>query len=275
MMRARVVAATLLTTASLAAAPLAAQLGGPVLLTQSDALATADLVELTRLGAKDVWLAGGTSALSPAIATELADRGFTWHRFQGATRYDTARQIAEQVGGTSVFVTSATAWPDAVAVSGLAAAKQAPILLVDRDGVPADTTQALGTLHATDITVIGGASSVSDSVLSTLRSISGATVNRVAGSTRYETSLAVANAAVAQGFSRDHTWVATGSDWPDALAAGPASAALGGVLVLVDGHSGLLSSSLSTWLRNTTDLVVVGGDTSITSPAASALAAAL
>ena len=49
------------------------------------------------------------------------------------------------------------AGPIAVAVSGLAALTRSPILLVDRDGVPAATAQALTALGATNVTVVGGA----------------------------------------------------------------------------------------------------------------------
>jgi cell wall-associated protease len=252
---------------ALAAAPLAAKLGAPVLLTASDGLSNDVISEIRRLGATEAWLAGGSAALSPAIESQLlAINVASAHRIAGTSRYDTARQIAAQVGGSSVFITSASAWPDAVAVSGLAAAKRAPILLVDRDSVPAATAQAINELHPTSITAIGGTGVISNGVVNQL---GGAT--RLAGATRYDTSLAVANFAVSQGFSRGHTWVATGSDWPDALAAGPASAVAGAILVLIDGHNGVIPLSLTNWLGGTTDLTVVGGEASVTSAVASIL----
>ena len=67
-------------------------------------------------------------------------------RLAGATRYDTARLMAQQLGSASAYVVQATDWPSAVAVSGLAALTKAPILLVDRTTVPAVTSQALAAL---------------------------------------------------------------------------------------------------------------------------------
>jgi putative cell wall-binding protein len=124
---------------------------------------------------------------------------------------------------------------------------------------------ALNELHPTSITAVGGTGVISDAVVSLLGA------SRLAGNSRYETSLAVANAVVAQGFSAAHTWVATGSDWPDALAAGPASAAAGAVLVLVDGHNGVVPSSLASWLAGSPTLTVVGGNASVTSAVGSIL----
>lgn len=255
---------------ALAAAPLAARLGAPVLLTPTAALSPAVADEIRRLGATDAWLTGGAAALSTDVEAALTSSGVATHRIAGTSRYDTARQIALQLGGTSVFVTSASSWPDAVAVSGLAASTQTPILLVDQWSVPSDTATALSTLRPTAITVIGGTGVIAGSVLNALAS-TGATITRLAGATRYDTSLAVADAAVARGLSAASTWVATGSDWPDALAAGPASAAAGGILVLVDGHSGVVSQSLATWLAATENLVIVGGEASVTPVAASLL----
>jgi hypothetical protein len=64
-------------------------------------------------------------------------------------------------------------------------------------------------------------------------------------------------------------WLATGNDWPDALAAGPAAAASGAVLVLVDGRDLSRSPAAEAWLTahqtGFREVVVVGGATSLSS----------
>ena len=248
---------------ALAAAPLAGQLDAPVLLTGSGALDAAVAGEIRRLGATSARVIGGTGALGTAVETGLRDDGVSdVRRVAGTSRYDTARLIAESVGGTSVYIAQASSWPDAVAVSGLAALTGRPILLVDRATVPGATAQALSTLGATSATIVGGTGAVDEAVAGTLRT-SGLTVSRLAGSTRYATSAAVADAALVAGGDPSTTWIATGRDWPDALAAGPAAAASGAVLLLVDGRSG--SGPSSAWLADNADAVlVVGGAASIT-----------
>jgi hypothetical protein len=74
-------------------------------------------------------------------------------------------------------------------------------------------------------------------------------VTRVAGLTRYATSAALADVAVTAGARSGRPWLATGRNWPDALAAGPAAAADGGVLVLVDGHGLDGSPDTRDWVR--------------------------
>lgn len=60
----------------------------------------------------------------------------------------------------------------------------------------------------------------------------GVTPQRLSGPDRYGTSAAVVTEALARGADASKLWLATGGDWPDALAAGPAIAQRRGVLAL-------------------------------------------
>ena len=64
----------------------------------------------------------------------------------------------------------------------------------------------------------------------------GATVERIAGTTRYGTSAAIAEAGLADGLSMDGVWLATGRGFPDGLVAGAAAGHTGVPLVLIDGQ---------------------------------------
>ena len=151
-----------------------------------------------------------------------------------------------------MYIASANGWADAVAASGLAAFTHVPILLVDGDRIPAATADALATLAPTSITVVGGRAAVPDSVVDAMHA------TRLGGATRYETSDAVAAAAVAAGADATRLWMATGADWPDALTAGPAAAGSGAVLRLVNGV-------LPQVPGNVKELVVVGGEAAVRS----------
>lgn len=240
---------------ALSGAPLAAQLGAPVLLTGSQRLHPSVAAELARLGATRAVLLGSRTALAAQVEEDLRAAGVDdIERIGGADRFATAAAVAGQVGGTEVFVVEgasadpARGWPDAVAVSGLAAFTGAPLLLVTREQLPEATRQALADLGVTDATIVGSTAAVSATVEQAIRA-EGVATTRLAGRTRYETSVAVADAAAAAGADPTVVWLATGRNWPDALAAGPLAARDRGVLLLVDGHDLDASPPARTWLQ--------------------------
>jgi putative cell wall-binding protein len=222
----------------LAGAPLAGKAGGPLLLTPRDGLPATVGAEVTRLGATRAIILGDEGVVGPAVAASLRDRGLTVERLAGADRFATAAAVAERVGGKEAYLASgfdpdpARGWPDALSVSGLAALDHHPVLLVTQDKLPPATANALTAMGVTKVTIIGGTAAVSDAVAAAVRA-TGASVDRVAGADRYATSRAVADKAIAGGASVARSWVATGANWPDALAGGPAAANGSGPFLLV------------------------------------------
>lgn len=184
-------------------------------------------------------------------------------RIDGPDRFATAAAVAGRIGGSEVFVVEgrdpdpARGWPDAVAVAALAAATARPILLTDSEALPTVTRDALAGVAS--VTIVGGEVAVSDTVRQEITA-TGATVERVAGRTRYETSVAVAERMVAAGLDPSRPWVATGEAFADALVAGPAAASVGSVLLLVDGEAERLGPAVASFLGEDLDVpVVVGG----------------
>lgn len=231
---------------ALAGAPLAGVLSAPILLTARDRLSPGVADEIRRLGASRALLLGGSSALGPEVEREVAAAGVgEVTRFAGTDRFDTARLVAEAVleatGDGEVYLTlgahpdPARGWPDAVALSALAAARRRPVLLTGGDGLAPPVTELLATRPPDRITVIGGTAALSDGLLEPLRGL--APLERVAGADRYATSVAVAERALADGGDGRQVWLATGGSHADALAGGAAAAATGGVLLLVDARS--------------------------------------
>jgi putative cell wall-binding protein len=215
----------------------------PLLLTGSDALAPVVLAEINRLGASRAVLLGGTAALSEQVATDLAVAGLEVDRIAGPDRFGTAAAIARRLGPSApvAFVTEgahpdpARGWPDALSAAPYAAVQGQPILLVTRDSIPPATADVLSGLGVTEAIIVGGPTAVSEAVEAGL-----ATHNprRLAGATRYATSAAVHAEAVRSGVAdATRVWLGTGRSFPDALAAGPAVAADGGSMLLVDPES--------------------------------------
>lgn len=223
----------------LAASGLAGSYGCPVLLTEPAVLSAGVDDEVTRLGATQVFVIGGPAAVSDAVLAALDHGGRTITRVAGPTRYATAAAVAAQmrahetsegrVPSTEALIVNGLSYPDALAASPIAYARKMPILLVSSAGVPSATSGELASMGATMSYVIGGAGAVPDSVVASLSTDS----TRVAGATRQQTAIAVADFAVARGWS---TWgtvgLSTGWAYPDALAAGALLGKQGGVMLL-------------------------------------------
>jgi putative cell wall-binding protein len=225
---------------ALAGAPLARHLAAPLLLTGPTGLDPITAAEIERLGVEEAVLLGGESALGPKVADDLQQLGVQSRRLWGTDRFATAAAISEELpeGDRVVLVEGAHAdanrgWPDAVSAAPFAAAATAPLLLTTADTLPAATSRALRERAPGIVTVVGGTAAVSEDVAIAAAEAAGGTHERIAGPTRVATSVAVADAQIAAGTgSAASLWVATATNWPDALAAGPAVAADGGVLLL-------------------------------------------
>ena len=173
---------------ALAAAPLSKKLDAPILMTDSAKLDDRTLAEIRTLGAKNVTIVGGTVAISQAIQDSLGSNGLTITRIAGQQGYDTAAQISASVGidpTHTVYLANAYAIPDAIAISAFAAEQGSPILLTDRDQLPASTLQALTDLKVSNIVLLGGTAVIGTSVENDLSSKY--SVKRWGGFDRYDT----------------------------------------------------------------------------------------
>lgn len=209
----------------LSAGPLASLLGGPVLLTAPDAVPQNVLDEVTRLHPGRVIVVGGTKAVSDAAVAQLAaTAGLAPERIAGDDRYATAAQVAAAfpAGGAAAYAAAGTRFADALAGGAAAAAQGVPLVLVATDAVPPSTASALSRLQPREVRVLGGTDSVADSAVAGLRAVV-PDVRRIAGNDRYATAQAVAT-DVAAAARPAEALMATGSTFPDALAAAPLAA---------------------------------------------------
>lgn len=258
---------------ALSGAPLAVAEGGPLLLTDDNVLSPAAAAEIDRLGATRAIMLGGDVALKPAVKSALEARGLTVERIAGSSRFDTAKLVSERIGATRAVVVEGVnpspsrGWPDAVAASSWAASTGRAILLVRADALPDETADALDGM--TDVVVVGGQVAVSSAVQSAVDAIAG-DVSRIAGDTRYDTSVRVVERSLADGNTLDVVWLATGTGFADALTAGPAAALTTGVLLLVHGGDASGGTESLDFLRENRAQVgsvfLVGGNAAI-SPA--------
>ena len=185
-------------------------------------------------------------------------------RVEGSNRWETAVEASELAfPGGSEYVVIATGlnWPDALGGTALAGALDAPILLTGRT-VPAATAAEIERLGASKAVIVGGTHAVNREVEAELkRQLGSANVERISGSDRYQTADRVATRVIAElGSAYDGTaFVATGRNFPDALAAAPIAAAQGWPLFLSDPGSGLSDATKATMGDKVRSVVILGG----------------
>ncbi len=258
---------------ALAAAPLAYAYDGPILLTLPDSLPSDTKNEIIRLGATKVFLIGGTGAISATVesAVKAISSSISVSRIGGLDRYETAYLIGKELKSKKGSAMSTTAviatglnFPDALAVSSLAAYKSMPILLVKKDIIPWSTSQGISEFGITSTIIMGGTGVVSDAVAAKLPSSS-----RYSGANRFETAKALAEAATSLGMSWSKVLIATGYNFPDALAGGPYGGKTSSIILLVFPTD--LDSSLATktFLTNNkgkiSEIYILGGQGAVSS----------
>ena len=264
---------------ALVGAPLAAELGGPLLLTHADRLPVPVAELLEDLGVEQVVLLGGHDAIHGVVFRQLRDAGYEVSRVAGADRYDTAAQVAGALAPAGeVFLATGLAFADGLAAGPLAATLGAPVLLTLPDRLPEVTAEAIARRDPERVTLLGGPGAVGAQVEASLRA-DGLDVRRLSGASRHATAVAVADAALAEGASASEVWLANAERFPDALAAGPAVAAAGGVLLLVDGTHLGVPAAVGDWLRahgpELRRIVLLGGTEALPADAASQIEAIL
>ena len=258
---------------ALSGGALAAQLGAPVLLTPQGRLHDAVAEAISDLGAERVVLLGGEAALDEGVESAAGELPgvTTVDRLAGADRFATAAAISEALDGPGdgeVVLALGEhedpdrAWPDAVAAGALLATGDArPLLLTRGDGLPTETAEALEELAAERVLIVGGSAAVSSDVEDAVEAL-GYDVERLGGSDRWGTSVAVLAAALARGLDTDEAIFATGGAFPDALSAGALAAERGSPVLLAPTCGLARAASLESFLegdRALTHGVLIGG----------------
>jgi putative cell wall-binding protein len=251
----------------LVAGPLAYAKNAPVLATPRDGVPPVVADDIRRRQPRTAWIVGGTGVVPPKIETELRSLGVSEiRRLAGADRFATAAAVAKEVRapGGRVVVASGRSLVDAVAVSGPAARTGRPVLLVEQQGVPAATKNALRTLGAREATVVGGPGVVSEAAR---QGLGLASTIRLSGTDRYGTAAAVAT-SFAGSVGVSIAVVASGADENivDALSGG----AMGRLTVLV--RPDAVPTVTGQWLsaRKPATVRVVGGTGAVSTATARA-----
>jgi|GEM_PF-4885663 len=219
---------------------------GVVLTMGTTAIEPETLSKLKSVGTSKVTIVGGTGAVSQGVEDSLKTAGIQVNRIAGTDRYDTAFKVYEHMKANgklktqSVFVATGKDFPDALAASAVAAKIGAAVIL-------ADTPEQVNRVAGTYPYAVGAQTT---SLMANMRvSMSGG----FDGKDRYDTANKLVNWSVWRG--GDTVMVAVGTNFADALAAGPLAASTGQLLVLANPSSAVLKVPAS--VKN---LVFIGGE---------------
>ncbi len=197
----------------------------------------------------------------------------------GIDRIKTAVEASEKAypdGAVYAVVATAYNWPDALGGAALAGMLKGPLLLTNPNSLSVDVQAELGRLDVSKVYILGGDAAVSATVEDQIKAtvLSGIT-ERLYGDNRYRTSEAIATEVVelknANGGYDGTAFVATGQDFPDALAASPIAAANVWPIYLTPPDT-LQAGTFATMLDNGSNHgYILGGTSAVSAAVASAL----
>lgn len=215
---------------ALCATPLAAKYNAPIVLAENTSLKNqSNLLNLLKSkGVKNIFLVGGTGVIPSSFESELSAQGISSKRLGGKNRYETSVEIAKQVGSSSgeVSIVSGLDFADGLSISSIAAIRNMPILLTEKNQLPNEVLNYLNGLNIGKTYIIGSSGAVSDNVASKLSN-----VERLGGKNRYETNKNIFN-KFKSSLDLSNLYIASGLDFPDALSVSALAGKNSGFVVL-------------------------------------------
>lgn len=194
-------------------------------------------------------------------------------RIGGADRYAVAvgvSQVGNPDGATVpvVYLTSGANYPDALSAAPGAAKQGAPLLLTSPTSLPVVVADEIKRLDPATVVVVGGPASVGTQVLDQIRALPGSpSVVRLGGVDRYAASRAVVSHAFGgpAAPSVPVAYIATGANFPDALAASAAGGAFGYPVILVSGGASTIDEPTRALLLDlgVQTIKIAGGEQSV------------
>ncbi|OXZ31827.1 hypothetical protein B9N57_00240 [Finegoldia magna] len=160
------------------------------------------------------------------------------YRISGRTRIATSAEISKSVYSTSenVVLASGYNFADALSAGQLASALDAPLLLSSKDKLDSETEGEINRLKAKNVYIVGGNLTIKKSSIDSYLKKKNIKVTRLEGNNRYKTSEKVME-KTKEFINPEYLLIASGKDFPDALAATGFMVNHKSVMVLSDGNS--------------------------------------
>jgi putative cell wall-binding protein len=277
---------------ALAAGSLAGVCGSPILLTSGTSLPAQVRDEIKRLGVKGVYVIGGPTRITDAVVNQIRQisSSINVERVAGTDRVGTAIKVMQKVKLLSgpffphtALIAYGWNYPDALALSPVSAARQAPIFLSHKEALDVSVRGAIAANGFTDVIIAGGTPALSAQIENDLVNL-GVPSNRIlrlGGENRYETAKLIASWAcdLSGPGPRGDNWIgtvnnptalarlwnptlnvyATGENYADALAAGAFAGKASAPILLTPkasvspylfGHPGSIPAGKTTWFQD-------------------------
>jgi len=253
---------------ALSGSVLANKLNAPVLLTGTtvdDSSVVFDYIQKHLNKNGTIYVLGGEASVNSTIINKFTEMGYSnIKRLAGQNRYETNQAINNNlnvVKGTPIVIVNGQGFADALSISSIASSNGYPIVLTDTDSLSEQAIETVKNLQPSQVYVIGGVGAVSEGVkeqIKSLASLSDDKITRIAGSTRYETSL---NIAKYFNLDTDTVVFANGEGFADALSGSVLAAKHKAPTILVNGDI----SAQKTYIDTTkyTNEILLGGTGSI------------
>ncbi|EEG77459.1 S8 family serine peptidase [Dethiobacter alkaliphilus] len=180
------------------------------------------------------------------------------NRIFGFDRYSTATTISESgwTQSQTVVLARGDQYADALAGVPLAYQLDAPILLTRPHSLPTATKREIGRLQPERVIILGGTGAISEAVEDELIKM-GLEADRIAGKNRFDTAASIAQRIAPYGL--ETAIVATGFNFPDALAVASYAAREGYPIVLTRDDVLPEESSKLFDMLGVKETIVVGG----------------
>ncbi|MCH3965991.1 MAG: cell wall-binding repeat-containing protein [Clostridium sp.] len=213
----------------------------------------------------------GAAIVSSSVAAVPQKAFAAISRFGGADRYETSVEVSKggwKNGADHVILAGGEGYADALCAAPLAKKYDAPIFLTDGKVLNEKVKARISELGASHVTIIGGSGSVSDSIQEELESMN-IEVDRIWGSNRYETSVAVAKKLENSG----SVVLTSGLGYADALSIAPLAASQGMPILLTarDSVPENVKNYIDDIKDGITNTYVVGGNGIITDASVASL----
>lgn len=166
-----------------------------------------------------------------------------YQRYGGADRYETSMKITENFNSKSGYaiLVSGENYPDALCASPLSKKYDAPIILTTEKVLDTRAAVQLKNYNVSNVFIIG--KSISEEVEESVKNM-GINCQRIGGSDRYETAVAVTNYIGI----KNRIAVVSGENYPDALSIAPIAAIIDMPIILVSKDN--VSDSVKNLLMN-------------------------
>jgi putative cell wall-binding protein len=148
---------------SLAATAYAKANSYPVLLSKPGELPSVTLDAINKLNPSKVIIIGGTVAISEGVENELSKIA-TVERMSGATRYETAIEVAKAVKTTPSVIVVTQGYNPAIDAVIISAVYNAPLIYVDQEEIPQSVKDYLSSNKGANVLFVGVSEPVKEEI---------------------------------------------------------------------------------------------------------------